>query len=186
MAHRAKRIIKNMLKLSKHITDLPVMSLRTGGKVAQTTRVIINPNNLRIEGWYCQDSLSHQTLILLAKDVRDFVPQGIAVNDHEDLSEPTELVRLQKILELDFELLGKSVVTNHKRKLGKVSDYAFDAGSMTIQKIYVSRPVYRSLTDGQLIIDRMQIIEINNHRILVRDADVREPSVAVTPAAATP
>lgn len=162
-----------MLKLSEHILDLPVMSLRTGGRVATATVPIINPNNLQIEGWMCDDQFSKSQLILLKQDVRDFVPQGIAIDDHEVLAEPEELVRLKEVLELKFEIIGKSVVTNHRRKLGKVSDYALDPLTMKVQKLYVSRPVYKSLTEGQLTIDRSQIIEITHTKIVVRDTDIK-------------
>lgn len=162
-----------MLRLKQHIVNLPVMSLRTGGRVAVANEPIINPNNLLIEGWYCTDSFSKQTLVLLSKDVRDFVPQGIAIDDHEVLTEPEELIRLREIMELNFQLIGKSVTTNHRRRLGKVSDYALDSLNMKIQKLYVSRPVYKSLSDGQLSIDRSQIIEITDRRVVVRDVDVK-------------
>lgn len=166
-------IISTMLKLSGYVTNLPVMSLRTGGRVATATEPIINPNNLLIEGWYCEDLFSKETLVLLKQDVRDFVPQGIAINDHADLADPNELVRLKDILSLEFEILGKPVVTNHKRKLGKVADYALNTETMKIQKIFVNRPMYRSLTDGQLSIDRSQIIEITNRRVVVREAEIK-------------
>lgn len=174
-----------MLKLSQTILNLPVMSLRTGGKVAVATEPIINPNNLKIEGWYCSDVFSHETLVLLSQDVRDFVPQGIAINDHADLADPEELVRLREIMELDFKLIGKSVVTSRKRRLGKVADYALDSLTMKIQKLYVNRPVYRSLTDGQLSIDRSQIIEITNKKVIVREAEVKAtaPVTATAPVA---
>jgi sporulation protein YlmC with PRC-barrel domain len=171
-----------MLQLSSNITEVPVMSLRTGGKIATAEAPIINPNNLKIEGWYCQDHFSKQPLVLLAQDVRDFVPQGLAVNDHEVLSDPHELVRLKDILELEFTLLGKPVVTNHRRRLGKVSDYAIDTKTMLIQKLYVTRPVYKSLTSGQLSIDRTQIVEITNRRVIVKDVDVKVGSAAIAPA----
>lgn len=174
-----------MLRLSKNITDMAVMSLRTGGKVATATHPIINPHNLKVEGWYCEDLFSKETLILLAKDVRDFVPGGLAVNDHEVLSDPEDLLRLREVLELEFNLMGKLAVTNHKRRLGKVSDYALETTSMVIQKIYVSRPVYRSLTEGQLSIDHSQILEITDKRIVVRDADVKVGSRVAAPAPAT-
>lgn len=173
-----------MLRLSNQITDLPVLSLRTGGEIAKAGEPIINPNNLKIEGWFCTDKFSKEQLVLLPQDVRDFVPQGIAVNDHDVLTNPEELIRLQKILELEFELLGKQVITNHKRRLGKVADYAVDADSLVIQKLYVARPMYRSLSEGQLTIDRSQIIEINNRRILVRDADVKARAGAINTAPA--
>lgn len=176
----------SMLKLSNNLLNIPVMSLRTGGKVATAIRPLINPNNLKIEGWFCEDSFSKETLILLARDVRDFVPQGLAVNDHEDLTNPEELVRLKDIIELNFELTGKPVVTDHKRKLGKVNEYAIETSSFVIQKLYVTRPVYRSLTDGQLSIDRSQIIEITNRRVLVRDVAVKAGATrSANPAPAT-
>lgn len=173
-----------MLKLSKHIIDMPVMSLRSGGKIATALQPIVNPNNLQIEGWLCEDTFTKSELILLKQDVRDFVPQGIAVDDHDVLTEPEELVRLREVLELKFELIGKHVVSNRRRRLGKVNDYALDPLTMKIQKLYVSRPLYKSLSDGQLTIDRSQIIEITSSKVVVREADVKqeEPMAAPMPA----
>ncbi len=167
----SKGIIKLMLQLSKALSNIPVMSLRTGGRVATALKPIINPNNLKIEGWYCEDRFDKHTLILLSQDVRDIVPQGIAVNDYENLVESGELVRMRKILETNFELLGKAVYTDTNRRLGKVNDYALDAGNYFIHKFYVTQPVYRNLSGGQLSIDRSQIVEITNKRITVRDVD---------------
>lgn len=174
-----------MLQLSNKLQEIPVMSLRTGGRIATATEPIINPHNLRLEGWYCVDAFSKETLVLLARDVRDFVRQGLAVDDFEVLSKPEELIRLKEVLELEFQLIGLPVVTNHKRRLGKVGDYALETSTMLIQKLYVSRPVYRSLSDGQLSIDRTQIVEITDRRVVVRDADVRVSARAANPAPAT-
>ncbi|MBA2279110.1 hypothetical protein H0V99_01550 [Candidatus Saccharibacteria bacterium] len=171
-----------MLQLTKNITNVPIMSLRTGGKVATADKPLINPNNLKIEGWLCTDHFSKKRLILLAQDVRDFVPQGIAVNDYDVLSEPDELIRLKEVLELEFELVGKPVVTTHRRRVGKVNDYAVDVTSMMVHKLYVTRPLYKSLAHGQLSIDRTQIVEITNRRVLVKDVDVKVGSQAVAPA----
>jgi len=169
-----------MLQLSNTLIDIPVMSLRTLGVVATAERPIINPNNLKIEGWYCQDQFSKNTLILLSKDIRDIVPQGLAIDDYDSLSEPEELVRLQEILEIGFELIGKLVITDRKRKVGKVTDYAVDANSFTVQKLYVSQPVYKNLTGGQLSIGRTQIVEITNRHVVVKD--VEEKIGATAPA----
>lgn len=174
-----------MLQLSKNIIGIDVMSLRTGGKVATATEPIINPHNLKIEGWYCEDIFSKETLILLAQDVRDFVPQGLAINDHEVLADPDELVRLHDILKLEFSLIGKTVVTNHKRRIGKVADYALETTTLVIQKLYVSRPMYKSITDGQLSIDHSQIVEINDKKIIVREADVKVGKTSSAPAYGT-
>ena len=134
---------------------------------------IINPNNLKIEGWYCTDHFNKSTLILLTKDIRDIVPQGLAIDDYDRLSEPEDLVRLQEILKINFELIGKHTITDQKRKLGKVSDYAADTNSFTVQKLYINQPMYKNLTGGQLSIDRSQIVEITDKHIMVRDVDVK-------------
>src|SRR5690242_7642928 len=85
-----------MLQLSGSLTNRPIMSLRTGGQVAEALKPIINPNNLKIEGFYCQDRFSKDQLVLLTQDIRDVVAQGLIINDHDVLSDPSELVRLQK------------------------------------------------------------------------------------------
>lgn len=158
-----------MLQLSSSVIEQPVMSLRTGGQIATGSRPIINPNNLKIEGFFCFDRYDKKQLILLTQDIRDHVKQGFVVNDHEVLAEETELIRLQPVLKLEFELIGKHVVTINKQRLGKVTDYAVDDISFYIQKIYVSQSLLKSFSGGNLSIDREQIIEITDHKIIVQD-----------------
>ena len=147
----------------------PVMSLRTGGAVALALEPIINPNNLKIEGWFCQDSLSKDRLILLSQDVRDIIQQGLVINDHDVLSDPAELVRLQSLLKLRFTLLGKPVVTVGKKRIGKVTDYAVEMETLYIQKLYAGQSVLKSFSGGSLSIDRSQIAEITNRQVVIQD-----------------
>lgn len=160
---------RNMLKLSENLIGRPVMSLRTGQQIATTRAAIFNPDNLHIEGFYCSDKFSRNELVLLYQDVRDVIPQGIVVNDHDVLTEPHELVRLKKIMDIGFELIGKQVVSLEKRKLGKVTDYATEIETMYVQKIYTSQGLLRGLTRGNLAIDRSQINEITDTKIIVND-----------------
>ncbi len=145
------------------------MSLRTGSAVATITGVIINPDNLKVEGFFCQDRFEKRELVLLPQDIRDIMAKGYVINDHDVLAEPDELVRLKKVMDLNFELLGKQVVTVSKQKVGKVSDFATETGSMYVQKIYVAQSVLKSLTGGSLSIDRSQVQEITPRRIIVND-----------------
>jgi uncharacterized protein YrrD len=163
-----------MLVLSKMLLQRPVMSLRTSTQVAIATQAIINPNNLRIEGFFCIDSLErHKQLILLHKDIRDVLTAGLVINDHADLTDPHDLIRLKKIINLHFEIVGKKIRTQSKKRLGKVIDYAVDPESMMIKKIYASQSLFKSLVGGTLSIDRNQIIEITNKEIIVKDTAVR-------------
>src|SRR5579884_363977 len=135
-----------MLQLSNTLSNRPVLSLRTGAEIARTLAPLINPDNLKIIGFYVEDRYSKKTLILLWQDVRDTLPTGYVVNDHDVFAEPEELVRYKKILDYAYTPIGKQVVTLSKEKVGKVSDFATETSSMFIQKIYVSRSILKSLT----------------------------------------
>ena len=167
-------IIVLMLQLSGMLLNRPVLSLRTSSPIAVTQTPIINPNNLKIEGFYCQEPRNRARRILLTQDIREVLAQGMVVNDLDALSDPDELVRLKGTLKLNFELIGKVVVSGDRR-VGKVSDYATDIDSMYIQKIYVTQSLFKSFAGGNLGIDRSQIIEITDKRIVVSDLSQKVP-----------
>ncbi len=158
-----------MLKLSENLIGRPVMSLRTGQPVATTRGLLLNPNNLKIEGFYCEDHFSRSELVLLYQDIRDVIPQGFVINDHDVLAKAEDLVRLQKLIKLDYVLLGKPVVTTAKKRLGKVVDFATEIETMYVQKIYVSQGIIKGLTGGSLSVERSQINEITDSKIIVND-----------------
>lgn len=145
------------------------MSLRTGGDIATTREFIINPNNLKIEGFYCDDRFDKTRMVLLNQDIRDMIKQGFVVDDHEVLVQPSELVRLESVLKLNFALIGKPVVTVNKQRLGKVTDFAVDDSTLYVQKIYVGQSILKSLSGGTLSVDRNQIVEITDRKIVIQD-----------------
>lgn len=156
-----------MLRLSNSYFDRAILSLRIGGRIGTAHTPIINPNNLKIVGWYASASDGSE-VILPVIEIRDFIIKGLVVNDYTALTHPEDLVRLKQIIDLQFELIGKQVITEHKRKLGKVSDFAVD-DQFVIQKIYVNPTLFKSLTSDQLIIGRSSIIEITDKHIIVSD-----------------
>ena len=170
-----------MLKLYSTFEGTVVQSIRISGPVARIISPIINPNNLYIEAWRVEDSRNDDDLILLSKDIRDIIARGIVINDHEVLSKVDDLVRLKNLLELNFKLSGLKVESKSGQKYGKVSDYAFETSSMFIKKIYVAQPVYRNIAGGTLSIDRTQIIEITDKRIVIEDPTVKEENLAAIP-----
>ncbi len=176
-----------MLSLGQPLENKPILSLRTGAPVGQALMPLINPNNLKIEGWHAEDRFTHQRGVLLSQDIRDILAQGFVVNDHESISETDELIRLKDLLELDFVLTGKPVYTESKKKIGKVSDYSFERDGFFIQKLYVAQSVLKSFSGGSIIIDRSQIIEITRTKIIVKDAVVTEKAnqAAIAPSFAS-
>ncbi len=177
--------VVTMLQLSESLKNRAVLSLRTGGVIGHTLTPIINPNNLKIEGFFCQDRFSKDRLVLLTQDIRDQPARGYIVNDHDVLSDPKDLVRLQEILKLNFELSEKPVFTSAKKRLGRVTDYALDNQTMYIQKLYVGQNLLKSFSGGQLSIDRSQIVEITPRRIIVNDPLQGKPSAVGAPVPAS-
>ena len=171
-----------MLQLSGNLLSKPVLSLRTNGPVAQIIGPIINPDSLKIEGFYCQDRFDKTNLVLLVQDIRDLLPQGFVIDDHDVLSEPDDLVRLREVIDLNFTLVGKQVVTVSKQKLGRVSDYAVETSSMFIQKLYVSQPLLKSFAGGSLSVDRSQVQEVTPQRIVITDPLRKVPAAAAAAA----
>ena len=168
--------------LSAKLKDQPVLSLRTGGQIATVQGPLINPDNLAILGFYCQDTFGKSELILLNQDIREHIQRGFVVNDHEVLAEQEDLVRFQKILDIHYDPLGKLIVTERGRTLGKVSDYAVDNQSLFIKKIYGTPRLLKSLTGSSLSIDRNQVVEVTDKKIVVKEAEVKEPARELSPA----
>jgi uncharacterized protein YrrD len=171
-----------MLLLSESVINKPVLSLRTGGIIALIETAIVNPKNLKLEGFYCQDRLSKNKLVLLYQDIRNVVGQGIIVNDYDVLSSPDILVRLQDVLELKFDLFNKPVFTVQKERVGKVKDFAFDSDTFFIQKLYVGKSLIKAFGSGQLSIDRTQVIEVTTDKIIVQDLLKKQSTRATVPA----
>ena len=158
-----------MLKLNESFKFVDVLSLRVGSPIARVVAPIINPNNLYIEGWHVIDNRNGERLILLSKDIRDVIDKGIVVNDHEDLGQAGELIRLKDMLKLKFDLVGLKVTSESKKNYGKVTDFAFETTSFFIQKIYTAQPLIKNFSGGSLSIDRSQILEITTKRIIIED-----------------
>lgn len=166
-----------MLQLSQNFSNRPVISLRTGGRIGKILGMVINPANLQIEGFYCQNEIDiKKTYILLTQDIRDIVSQGVVVDDHDAFVEPNELVRLKHLLDLQFSVIGKPVYTESHNRLGKVNDVAIDTDTMMIQRLYVGQSVFKSIAGGTLNIDRSQIVGVSDTRITVQDLTQKVPA----------
>lgn len=164
-----------MLYLSIKLSGLPLLSIRNSGQIGMVLEPIINPHNLHIDGFYCQTPHSKNRLILLDIDIREFTLTGIIVDGHNNLSEPEDLIRLKPVLDLNFHLIDKPVLVGKKR-IGKVAEYAIEKESLFIQKLYVQPPVWQSINQSQLTIDRASVLEVTDTHIVISGPEERETS----------
>ena len=155
--------------LGSQLIGTPVMSLHTGARVASLETPVIDPGTLTILAYSVQGPLltEHPSFLRMA-DVREFGHLGMIIDDADEIVGLDDVLKIKEMYELQFQLVGMSVIDEHKHKLGKIADYTVEAGSFTVQKLQVRRGFFKSLNDTGLLIHRSQIVEITRERIVVK------------------
>lgn len=167
-----------MLFASERLLNTPVMSLQTGGELARTRKPIIDPSNLKIVAYELSGHLLNQpTSLLLTEDIREISNVGIIIDSSDEFITPQDVVRINNIYQLSFSLPDKIVKDETGRKLGKVTDFSMEPNSFMIKQLIVKRPLLKSFSDTELIIDRTQITEVDDTTIVIKN-DEREPAPA--------
>ena len=159
-----------MILLGSAVLNAEIFSIQTGGKVARTTRAIINPANLQIIAFEVSGPLIQQHPALSN--------MGFIVDDIDQFIAPTDVVRVNDVYQLKFDIIGKLVLDEKRHKLGKVIDFTIDTTQFLIMQLSVKRPLLRSFNDTEILVHRSQIIEINNDSIVVHSqAKAPEPEL---------
>jgi len=155
------------------------MSLQTGQRLATVGQPIINPHNLHIVGFFVNGPrLDFNPAVLFSEDIREFGGMGVIIDSSDTIMSPDGLVRLQEILDYHFSLIGLQVIDTHKRKLGTVEGGAFDSSNFVIQQIFVRPTFGKRMSLTHLTINRSQIVEIDNQKIVVEAPDNKIANVA--------
>ena len=161
-----------MLLVGSKMIDFPVLSLHVGGEIARTKRAIIDPEDLKIIAYTVDGPVVHNDPevgnILDLTDVREMSDDGLIVNSADVFTTQEDVVKLDEIMSLEFDLVGLKVVDQKGKKLGKIIDYTIDSGSFTVYQLIVQRPVMSSFLDPQLTINRSQIVEIDDFKVVIK------------------
>lgn len=158
--------------VGSNMTNFPVLSLHVGGEIARTKQAIIDPEDLKIiaytlEGAIIQNDPEVGNILDLA-DVRELSEKGFIVDSADVFTTREDVVKLDEIMSLDFNLVGLKVVDQRGKKLGKIVDYTIDSGSFMVYQLIVQRPVMSSFIDPQLTINRSQIVEIDDFKVTIK------------------
>jgi len=158
-----------MLIIGTRLLNTPVMSLQTGGRLAVTQKPIIDPSNLKIVAFEVEGQLlSERPALLRVADIREMGRVGMIVNSNDEFIGIHDVIKIEKLYELGFSLVGMAVIDDNKHRLGKVEDYTVDTDSFVIQQLTVKRGFFKGLNDTGLLVSRTQIIEITDNEIIVR------------------
>jgi len=158
-----------MLILGSHLTGTPVMGLQTGTELAKTAAPLIDPANLKIAAYTLEGQLlSEHPTFIRTDDIREFGDIGMIIDSSDELIGLHDVIKIEELYNLGFNLISMPVVDELKHKLGKIEDYSVDSSSFIVQQLNIKRGAIKSITETALLIHRSQIIEINDKNIIVK------------------
>lgn len=160
-----------MLVYASKLIGTPILSMQAAGAIGAVTGFIVDPNDLKTLAFYVSGGPIKNNNILAIKSIREYSKYGCVIDSIDDLAEKDDIVKISKIIDLNFDLNGLKVETKKGTKLGKVIDFTLTAGDFIVQQIVVSRPLAKRLLDPELIIPRSEIVEITDYKIIVKDEE---------------
>ena len=162
-----------MLVTATKLTGTPILSMQAGGAIGYIKEPIIDPDGLKVVAFYLEGGVIPRSgaNILDISSIREYSKYGMVIDSIEELIAPGDVVKVDKILELNFNLIDLKVETKKRSKLGKVMDYTIDPESYIVQQIIVKRPVMKSFLDPELTIHRKEIVEITDYKIIIKDEE---------------
>lgn len=160
-----------MLVYASKLIGTPILSVQSAGPIGAIADSIVDPNSLKILAFYISGPLVKNTNILDAKSIRECSKYGCVVDSIEDLAEKDDIIKVSKIIDLNFSLIGLKVETKKGTKLGKVIDFTITPDDFSVQQIVVKRPLVKSFLDPELIIPRAEIVEVTDYKIIVKDEE---------------
>ena len=166
-----------MLLPLERLVGTAVMSLQTGSELARVKTIIIDPRDLTIAAYELEGPLLNEhPSYLRPVDVRELSQLGFIVDSNDEFVLANDIIHLNQVLSFNFNLLHLQVIDQKGRKLGKVTSYAIDSGSFSVQQIAVRKPLFKSFNEPELLINRSQVIEINDTSITVASTDTTSQS----------
>lgn len=161
-----------MLVTNSKLIGAPVLSVQTGNPVGHIASSIVDPDGLKIIAFRLEGPLVDRTYdILDVSSIREYSNFGFVIDNVDELVAASDVIRIQNILELNFDLLSLKVETKKGTKLGHIIDFTVTSEDFILQQIIVKRPAIKALVDPELTISRQEIVEITDYKVIVRDEE---------------
>ena len=161
-----------MLVMNSRLIGAPILSVQAGGPIGRIVDAIVDPDNLSVIAFHVDGPpINKQQNILDVRSVREYSSYGFVIDDIDELVSPDDVIKINNILKLNFNLISLKVETKKGSKLGKVQDFTLTSEDFIIQQIIVKRPMIKSLNDPELTIPRSEIVEITDYKIIVKEEE---------------
>ena len=171
---------KNMLIPASKIISNPVLSMQSADAVGFVSFPIVDPESFKIIAFLLKGpQINKVNEVLPVSFIRENSELGFIIDSIQDLAARDEIVKIDKILSLNFNPINLKVITKKGTKLGHVIDYTTTSDNFSIQQIIVKRPLIKSFQDSALTIPRSEIVEITDTKIIVKNEEktIREKAL---------
>lgn len=150
----------------------PVLSVQDSGRIGTLSFPVIDPDTLKIVAFRVHGAMNDEGGNLLdVRSIREHSEYGVVIDSRDELVLDSDIMKLEKILALNFDLLGLKVESKKGTKLGRIIDYAVTADNFSVQQLIVKRPTLKSFLDPELTIPRSEIVEITDDKVIVKDEE---------------
>lgn len=161
-----------MLIYHNRLIGVPVLSVQSGGPIGSVSDLIIDPDNLQAIAFRLTGPLIDPSADLLSTlSIREYSSYGFIIDSVDELVSAGDVVKIQDVLSLNFNILTLKVETRKGSKLGQITDYTINSDTFEIQQIIVKRPLVKRLIDPELTISRQEIVEVTDYKIIVKDEE---------------
>ena len=162
-----------MQQFASSLVNKSVLSFHSGQIVGKITKFLVNQDNFKIELLEIVETESKSPKYLSTNDVRSAIDRLVIINSEDDIAESEDIIRQKELIKSGFNILGSKVITQDGKYVGKANDFTIDYDNFTALKIYVKGGLLKRLMNVNFIIDRNQIIEVRNGKIIIKNAAIK-------------
>lgn len=159
-----------MLVENSRLIGTPILSIQAAGPIGQISSTIVDPNGLKIIAFRINGPNPSANLLEVSS-IREYSKLGMVIDSIDELVGYEDIVKLQQVLDLNFDLLTLKVETKKKSKLGKIIDFTVTSNDFIVQQLIVKRPAIKAIVDPELTIPRGEIIEVTDYKVIVKDEE---------------
>lgn len=147
--------------------------MQAGGPIAGLSYSFVDPDSLKIIAFRVDGPLVHKSpeSVLAVSSIREYSNLGCVIDSADELIEPSDVVKIDDIIRLNFNLVGLKVETKHGSHLGRIIDFTVTDDDFSVMQLIVKRPLRKSFLDPELTIPRSEIAEITDYKIIVKDEE---------------
>lgn len=153
----------------REIIGLPIRDRATKGLLGRVADIVVNPDDGKVLALFTNAARS---LIVPTVDVLRMTREEIFVEDHEALTPPEHIVRIQEVVQTRVAILKNRVFTLSRQFLGTVIEFEIETNGWVVAKIEVAKTILNIPTQKKLI-DAREIVRITKNEITVQDAVVK-------------